>query len=187
MTSRNRSILIAVAVIVIGIAGWLYFRSGRENVAIDLMKEFPTLAADKRRPDPGAFSIIDATINGDTRKAIFTKEMAGTRITWHETVPENAWLKLGFGVLEEGWKVPGDGVYFAIGVSTGSNYDELLTVTYNPNANAGDRRWNDIQLDLSQYGGEAVDIILNTRSSTGGKDDRNGDLAVWAAPRIVVR
>jgi hypothetical protein len=185
MTSRTRTLLIAAVVVIIGLAAWLYIRSGRENVAIDLLKEFPT--AKDRRPSPEAFSLIDATINGDTRKAIFTKDLPGTRIIWHETIPENAWLKTGFGILEDGWKIAGDGVYFTIGVSTGSNYDELLAVTSNPYANAADRRWNDIQLDLSQYAGEAVDIIFNTRSSTGGKDDRNGDLAVWAAPRIVVR
>jgi hypothetical protein len=184
MTSRTRTLLIAAVVVIIGLAAWLYIRSGRENVAVDLQKDFATA---KRQPNPQAFSVIDATINGDTRKAIFTKDLAGTRITWHETIPENAWLKVGFGILEDGWKVAGDGVFFSVGVSTGSNYDELLTQTYNPYANAGDRRWNDVQFDLSQYAGEAVDIIFNTRSSTGGKDDRNGDLAVWAAPRIVVR
>ena len=183
--TRNRSLLIAAALAVVGIAAWLYIRSGRENVAIDLLKEFPT--AKLRRPNPEAFSIIDAKINGDTRKAIFTKGLDGTRIAWHETIPENAWLKVGIGVLEEGWTIPGDGVYFAIGISTGTNYDELLTLTDNPYTNAGDRKWNDITLDLSQYAGEAVDVIFNTRSSTGGHDDRNGDLAAWAGPRIVVR
>ena len=186
--TRNRLLLIVGAVVVVGVGAWLYFRSGRENVAIDLIKEFPAAQArGPRETTPDAFTLIDATINGETKRALFTKGLAGTRITWHVTVPDNGWLKVGMGLLEEGWKVPGDGVLFSVGISDGKTYDGLLSVTVNPSQNAADRKWNDIMLDLSQYAGETVDVIFNTRSGTPGHDDRNGDLAVWGAPRIIVR
>ena len=187
--SRNRLFLIVGVVVALGVGAWLYLRSGAENTAVDLIKEFPTPkdAAKDRRPAPDAFSLIDATLNGDTKKAIFMKALAGTRMTFHETIPDNGWLKVSYGILEDGWKVQGDGVLFRIGIGDGKAYDELLSITVNPFANPADRRWNDVMLDLSQYAGETVDIIFNTNSSTGGRDDRNGDLAVWGDPRIIVR
>jgi hypothetical protein len=60
-----------------------------------------------------------------------------------------------------------------------------MSLMVNPFANASDRKWNDISIDLAQYAGETVDVIFNTRSGT--KDDRNGDFAVWGEPRIVVK
>jgi hypothetical protein len=180
--SRNRLLLIVALVVLVGLGGWLYLRSGGDNVAIDLLGQF---TGAKKQPGAEAFTIVNAKLNDETKRAIFTKDLAGTRITWRVTVPERGWLKVGLGLTEDGWKTQGDGVLFSIGVSDGKTYDELLSLTVNPFANASDRRWNDVSLDLSQYAGETVDVIFNTRS--GPKDDRNGDFAVWGDPRIVVR
>src|SRR4029079_14333617 len=70
--NRNRLILIVLILLVVGIGGWLYLRSGRENVAVDLVQTFPT--AKIRRPGPEAFSVMDAKINGESKRAIFTKD-----------------------------------------------------------------------------------------------------------------
>jgi hypothetical protein len=180
--SRNRLLLIVAVVVLVGLGGWLYLRSSGENVAVDLIGQFPGA---KKQPNAEAFALISAKINGESKRAIFTKDMAGTRLTWHVTVPDRGWLKTGLGLTEEAWKMQGDGVLFSIGVSDGKTYDELLSLTVNPFSNASDRRWNEISLDLSQYAGETVDVIFNTRS--GPKDDRNGDFAVWGDPRIIVR
>lgn len=180
--SRNRLVLFVAVVILLALGAWWYFRSGAENVAIDLIQQFPSA---KQQPEPEAFAIVDATINDESKRAIYTKNLAGTRITWQVTVPDNGWLKVGLGILEDGWTMPGDGVLFFVAVSASNVYDELLSLTINPFDNQSDRRWNEISLDLSQYAGETVELIFNTRSGT--KDDRNGDFAVWGAPRIVVR
>jgi hypothetical protein len=180
--SRNRLLLVVAAIVVVGLGGWFYLRSSGENVAIDLIGQYPGA---KKQPNAEAFSIISAKLNDESKRAIFTKDLAGTRLTWRVTVPDRAWLKTGLGLAQDAWKTPGDGVLFMIGVSDGKTYDELLSLTVNPFNNASDRRWNDISLDLSQYAGETVDVIFNTRS--GPKDDRNGDSAVWGDPRIIVR
>jgi hypothetical protein len=187
--TRNRLLLLVAIVVVLAGGLWLYMRAGRENVAVDFISEFPHPKdpAKDRRPSLDSFSIINATINGVTKPAIFAKELAGTRLIYHVTVPDRAVFEVSLGLLEQAWTTPGDGVYFAIAVSDGKNYEELLTVTINPYGNPGDRKWDDVTLDISQYAGETVDVILNTRSGTGGHDDRNGDLAVWGAPRIVVK
>jgi hypothetical protein len=180
---RNRLVLIVAVVVLVGAAAWWYFRSGRENVAIDLVQQFPS--AKQQPAGADTFAVTDVKINGESKRAITTKNMAGTRITWKITVPDNGWLKVNLGILEDGWKMPGDGVDFRIGISDLKTYDELLALTVNPFNNASDRRWNEISLDLSQYAGETVELIFNTRS--GPKDDRNGDFAAWGEPRIVIR
>jgi hypothetical protein len=178
---RNRLLLVGAAVVVV-IGLWWWLRSGSENVAVDLIQQLP---AARQQPGPEAFSVVEATINGEPKQAITIQNMAGTRITWPVTIPDNGWLKVSLGVLEPGWTMQGDGVLFGIGVSDGMVYDEMLSLTLNPYNNASDRRWNEISLDLSPYAGETVDLIFNTRS--GPQDDRNGDFAAWGDPRVVVQ
>jgi hypothetical protein len=180
--SRSRLYLLIGIVVVVGLAGWWFLRSGQENVALDLVQQLPNAA---QRPEPGSFSVADVKINDESRQSIVVQNLAGTRLTWHVTVPDNGWLKASLALREDAWTVTGDGVRFSVGVSDGQNYDELLVLTIDPFNNASDRRWNDVSLDLSPYAGETVDIIFNTRS--GPKDDRNGDFAVWGAPRVVVQ
>jgi hypothetical protein len=186
---RSRWAWIGGASVVLIVGTWLFLRPGRDRMAIDLLAEFPH--AKQLRPSPDTFKIVDARLGNDTRKAIFTN--VPSRIIWHVTIPNNAWLRVGMGLLEEAWTVKGDGVLFQMGVSDGEHYTELLSLDVNPYSNASDRRWQDVLLDLSPYAGKAVDLIFNTYnsppSSPGGppRDDRNGDLAVWGTPRIVVR
>lgn len=183
--SRSRVLLIVALLIVVGVITAYYFRSGRENVSIDLIEDFAK--AFEKKPNPEAFSIIDAKIGGVMKKAIFTKDLAGTRIIWEETIPDNAWLKVSFGILDEAWTQAGDGVVFSVGISVGSTYDALPSLAVNPYGNPSDKKWNDVEFDLSAYAGQTVHVVFKTNSSEPGKDDRNGDLAVWGEPRIVIR
>ncbi len=182
MTTRYRwLIVVGVVALAIAVGAWLYFRSRHETVKIDLLADFPTA---RRQPGPEAVTLVEATIRGDARRAILAQPLAGTRITWHERIPENAFLRVSLGLQESAWKIPGDGVLFMVGISDQGTYDGLLTVTINPFVVASDRRWTDVSLDLSSYAGSTVDIIFNTRS--GPADNRNGDFALWGLPRIVV-
>jgi hypothetical protein len=180
----------AVAV-VLGV--WLFVRSGEGRVAIDLVAEFDN--AKEKRPTAADFSVVDATLAGATRRAIRADHsgLGGSRLTYNLTVPNNAWLSVGIGQLESAWTVPGDGVLFRVLVAVGDRTEELLNYTCNPFASATDRRWHEMELDLSPYAGENIDLKFNTNSSppsapgTPPKDDRNGDAPVWGAPRIIVR
>jgi hypothetical protein len=183
--NRNRTLLVLLALVVIGIAAWFYMRRGHENVAVDLIQQFPM--AKEKRPNPDVFSIIDATINGQTKRAIFTKDQVGTRIKWDVPIPENAWLVVSLGLKEESWKMDGDGVLFRILCTVGGTSDPLASVQLNPFANPSDRQWSELTLDMSQYGGQTVELIFLTNSSAPGADNRNGDLALWGDPRIVVK
>jgi hypothetical protein len=181
---RPTWLLVGVAVIVLLLV-WIFLRrGGGEHVAVDLIQQFPT--AKEKRPNPEVFSVVDATLSGQARKAVLVKDPS--RLVYSVTVPDNAELHVSLGMLEEAWTTQGDGVVFRILVGAGGNPEELLNLNLNPFANPSDRGWHDLTLDLSEYAGESVDLFFNTNSSPPSrpaKDDRNGDLAVWGAPRIV--
>jgi hypothetical protein len=179
----NRPAIAVVLVIVLLVAGLWIFRRTTAGEGIDLIEAFETA---EKRPPQGTFELIDATLNGDTRRAIYT--IPATRIIWRVTLPDDGWLRVALGIKPEAWDEEGDGVLFRIAVSDGRQYDELVNQHVHPFANKGDRRWIPVMVDLSAYGGEHVELIFNTNTSLPDKgDDPRGDLALWGAPEVIVR
>jgi hypothetical protein len=188
--TRSTRLIVGGLVIVVLVVAWFLFRSrSADNVAIDLVAQFPT--AKIKRPDPAVFEVIDASLAGERMKAIYAKQPS--RAGWSITVPEDAWLKVSLGLKEEAWTMQGDGVLFMIGVSDGSKFSDLFSVVVNPFGTPSDKGWKEITVDLSPFAGQTVDLIFNTYSSSPpspgqpAKDDRNGDMALWGNPRVVVR
>jgi hypothetical protein len=165
----------------LALTGWWLTRSA-VLVTVDLIDALPR--AIQQRPSPEAFQVIDATLNGETRRAIYVAEQS--RIVWEEEVPEHAWLQVALGVREEAWQREGDGVLFLIGVSHAGRYDELISLIVNPRGNESDRQWLPILLDLAPWAGQRVEIIFNTRVAHKDASTAN-HLALWGAPAIVTR
>jgi hypothetical protein len=175
---RSNWVLIGVAVLVL-VVGWLVFRPSRESVALDLVASFGQ--AVEVRPSPESFGVGETTLAGVTKPSLRAKE--NTRIAWDVTVPDRAWLYLSAGLQEEAWQVAGDGMVFRVSI----NDDELLNVVINPHGDDSQRRWQDYALDLSEFAGEQVKVFLKTNTSVPGKNNTDGDLGAWGAPRIVTR
>jgi hypothetical protein len=184
MTRRTKLLIGGLGVVALAVA-YFALRPSGDRVAIDLIEQLPM--AKDRRPSADVFSVVDATLAGKREQAILTKQPS--RIKYNVTVPDEAWLKFSLGLLEESWTIPGDGVLFQIGVSSGPEYVELLSLVVNPYGNPTDRGWQPLVLDLSQFAGENVDLIFNTYASPPPNPDKdhNGDAALWGAPRIVIR
>jgi len=104
-------------------------------------------------------------------------------------VPDDGWLKVSLGVKPEAWTVEGNGVYFYAGVSDGKSFEQLFNQTLNPFANASERRWVPVTVDLSAYAGEEINVIFNTLASGpgGAPTDDRGDMPLWGAPEVVRR
>ena len=114
--------------------------------------------------------------------------MPNTRITYKVRIPDDAWMRVSVGMKPESWTQEGDGVLFRFGASDGRTYDELFTQHVNPFANAGDRKWIQVWVDLSAYAGEDMELIFNTNTSPAGKgNDPRNDHALWGEPAIVIR
>jgi hypothetical protein len=101
-------------------------------------------------------------------------------------VPEHARLELFLAVKEEAWDKGTDGVYFRVGVSRGDTYTDLVARTLDPYRNAQDRGWVPLSFDLSEYGGDTINVVFNTaHSAPNGTNNGLYDFAVFGAPRIV--
>jgi hypothetical protein len=178
----NRAVLTAVVIILVAAAGWWVFRRGNSE-RVDLLTHFDSAL---KQPAEAHFSLVDATLASDTKKAILAPPNG--RLTFKVKVPEDGWLKLSLGMQPDSWTKEGNGVYFNGIVSDGRASEKLFEQTLNPFKNPSERRWIPVMLDLSAYAGEEMQVILNTRSSGPGQpgDERN-DLPLWGAPEIVRR
>lgn len=182
---RNRAALVVAIVIVLVAAGWWMFKRSGGAASIDVISRFDGA---KKQPAADMFALKDATLNGDTKRAIAMQPLSGTRLTFRVAVPDDAWLRVYVGMQPEAWDKPGDGVLFIVGVSDGRAFEPLFSQHLDPLANQGDRRWVPVMVDLSAYAGEQVDVIFNTRSSQPGKpENHDNDLPLWGTPEIVVR
>lgn len=170
----------ALAGIALAVAWWM--SSSGPAVAIDLVARLPQ--ATQRRPSEDAFRVQDVRLEGDVRKSIVASEPS--RIIWEEVVPDRGWLQVSLGVREEAWLREGSGVLFLVGVSHQGRYEELLSLVVNPYANAADRRWLPVLLDLAPWAGQKVELIFNTRIAHADATAAN-HLAAWGAPAIVTR
>jgi hypothetical protein len=194
----KRPLWLALGAVIAVLVVWLALRSGGSgNLTADLIAKFPT-ATDKR-PSAETFSVIDATLGGEKKRAILVKDPtsatpagpAGSRLIYELEVPENAQLKVSLGIQEEGWTVPGDGVLFRVLVAPSNGApEEILNQPVDPYNNPRDRGWHDQTLDLSEYAGEKIQLYFNTNSSLPARpprDDRAGDFALWGDPKVVTR
>lgn len=181
----NRAVIAAGAVMVALLAGWWLFKRGNTAAPVQLIDK---LAEAKKQPqDAALYSVLDATLNGETKKAIGIAPAPGTRITFRAAVPDDGWLSVAVGLKPEAWTQEGDGVLFYVGVSDGRTYEQLFSQHVHPFANEGDRKWIPVLVDLSAYAGEEVDLIFNTRSGRPEAGDVRGDHALWGQPEIVNR
>lgn len=160
----------------------LWVSSGSPAVAIDLVDHLSK--ATQRRPSPETFHVQDVALAGESKRSIYVAEPS--RLIWEETVPEGGWLSVSLGVREEAWTREGSGVLFMVGVSLDGHYQELVSLVVNPYANAADRQWLPLLLDLAPWAGQKVELILNTRVAHAEASPTN-HLAVWGAPAIVTR
>ena len=177
---NSRVVLTAVVILIVAAAGWFVFRRGGSE-RVDLLALY-----DQAKKDGTPFAVADVTLAGESKRAVSAP--ANGRLTFHVRVPDDGWLKLSLGMKPESWTQEGNGGYFFAGVSDGRAFEPLFEQTVNPFANASERRWIPVMVDLSAYAGEEMDIVLNTRSSGKGvaPDDR-GDLPLWGAPELVRR
>jgi hypothetical protein len=183
----KRPVWLLIGVVLAVAVAWFSLRPGGEgNLTADLVEQFDT--AKDKRPNPETFEVVEATIAGDTRPAIFVKD--SSRLVYSVQVPDSGELRVGLGLLEEAWTTEGDGVLFRILIGAGGPPEVVLDLLINPYGNPNDRMWHDIAIDLSEYAGETIDILFNTNASPDMRppvNNTNGDLAVWGAPGVYAR
>lgn len=164
------------------LGAWWRLDHGPERVAIDFVEQFES--ATVKRPSPEVFRVQPVTVGSVARSAITVQQPS--RIAWDLTIPNDASIETELALEEKAWGIAGNGVLFRVGISLDGRYDELVTRLVNPHHVAEDRKWVPVAVDLSPYAGRQVSLIFNTAAGVEG-DHRDGDLAVWGAPRLVTR
>jgi hypothetical protein len=178
---RRRGLVIAVLAVVAA-GGVMLLRSRSETLVADLVEQ---LNVARKQPASAVFDVTDVTIDGQTKRSIVAHEQ--TRLTYHVTLPKHAEFHVGMALAPQAWTQPGDGVLFLIGVSDGHSYQTLHSIVIDPHGAPADRRWHEASFSLEEYAGLTVDIILNTRAGLAPTANTLNDLAVWGAPKVVVR
>ncbi len=177
--------LLALALMFVVLAGFMFVRRGRTPAAVDLVAKFYDA---ERRPlgaDETVLAVRQETIAGATKRSIFAFPL--TRITWVLTLPNGGWLRTFVGIDEKAWDKDGDGVQFRVGISSPSGYDEMMAKLIDPRHNPADRRWVPVAIDLSRYSGQRVKLVLSTDAGARRSADKRNDLAYWGAPAITLR
>lgn len=179
---KRSSILLIVALGGLLVVAALWYVSGRDGDAMDLVELFPE--AEKRTSLESlsiAFDVLDVTLAGERKRAIFAH--ANSRIIWRVRIPPHSELQTALGLRDYTWEQPGDGVQFRVGVSDGKVYVDLQKLVLNPSGHPEDRRWVPVVADLEKWGDQDVEVIFNTEFGPSGNSAN--DAAVWGEPRIV--
>jgi hypothetical protein len=189
---KKTHLAIVAAIVLAAAAYYIWQRtSGGDHVAIKLTDLCNDTVQFEFRPAESKnllFRCEPQTVGGVTRAALYTHPTSRT-IFKRQLIPDNGRLRAWIAVKEEAWtQDASDGVLFRFGVSDGRDYFELLNQHVDPRHNANDRGWLPIDIDLTAYAGQQVDLLFNTNTSLPRQGNNpNFDFAVWGDPAVIDR
>lgn len=185
---RRSWLMLVLVLIVASAAGYWYWTSRSERgLVVDLVEAFR--GAEKRTnvgSVEAAFAMDPQTIAGETKPAIYMHP--ASRVTYRGIlVPKGARLRAFLAIKDEAWDKGTDGVYFRIGISSKGVFTDYVKRHLDPFRVKADRAWVPVEVDLSPYADQTVDVVFNTEPSLPGYTPHAGyDFAVIGAPVIVV-
>jgi sulfatase-like protein len=97
-------------------------------------------------------------------------------------IGKNARLLFGCGIKEAAWPHIKGPVRFVVEIGTETDRKTVFQTRLDPLKRQADRKWQRNELDLSEYQGQAIQIILQT--SVGWRRSTEYAWAGWANPRI---
>jgi hypothetical protein len=106
-------------------------------------------------------------------------------IRWRKLrIPPRAALCFGITLSPDLWgkEGSGDGVEFAVDAEQGGQRVNLFHCYIDPKNDPADRHWFDVELPLTRFGGQTIDLVLTTLP--GPKGDITCDHAGWSGLRI---
>jgi hypothetical protein len=125
------------------------------------------------------------TIDQETRPILF--QHPSSRVIYPMKLPEKAALQFGLGMSPDVWSPSmGDGVEYSIYIRKPSQPDTLNLVYrrfLDPKNEPMDQSWFDERVDLSQFGGENVEVIFEALPGPAGNADF--DWGGWSSPVLI--
>jgi len=121
------------------------------------------------------------------RRVLALRPLAGGRrsvLSTEVEVPEGARLRTEVGVHAKHWfRVPPAKVTFSVWAVDADERTLLATRTINPQADARDRRWHPIDVDLAPWSGRRIGIDLT--AETDRPEGERLEMGGFATPRLV--
>jgi len=115
---------------------------------------------------------------------------ASSLIQFKLKLPEQAVLRIGYGLLDAADQFEGDGAGFEVSAESSGQTRVLMSAHLNPFLNPSDREVFFKDIDLSAYGRRSVTLSLRTLGSSSAKalspktEDLRGDLCFWENPLV---
>jgi len=104
------------------------------------------------------------------------------RVTYKLNLPEDPTIfRTRIAMVPDSWEWGGDGSTFVIQVKSEDGTVEELFRQHISNE-VGDRYWHPVEISLSNFAGQQVNLTLQTESGPAG--DETGDWAIWDRPGI---
>jgi hypothetical protein len=162
-------------------AGWAEPRIV-QPIAYDFLAEFSSADLGGAGDGPVRQDTLD--LDYEPRPILF--HHPPYQVTYRVDVPKVAGLHFGVGMDPASWSsVYSDGVEYNIYVRHPD--EQLATQVFHhfldPQSNPDDRHWFDGVADLSDYGGQTVEVIFETLPGPAG--DANSDWGGWSQPILV--
>lgn len=155
-------------------------RTGARTVHLDLLERLPHAVISA----PTELYVKRETYDwdGDRRDAVFAHSPA--RIGYQFVVPAGGKLSAAYayhpGAVGAGAR---GGVNFLVEINHGRERHEALARFVDPVTQDSDRGWHDFEVDLSQWAGETLFVVLETAVGAGSNEYK---WSVWGEPAIVV-
>ncbi len=184
-TKQRTWLMGALALVAVAAGVWFFWARRDPSVVFDLVEAF---RGAEKRTNVGsleaAFAMDPQTVKGVRRQSIYMHPHS--RVTYRAVeIPKGARLRAWLAVKEEVWDKGTDGVYFRIGVSSKGVYTDHIKRHVDPYHVPADKDWVPVDVDLAQYAGQAVDIIINTEPSAPGVTPHYMfDFAIVGAPAV---
>jgi hypothetical protein len=162
------------------VTGWV---ARRQHGRVNLVEQLYGAELESGWPLHLGMDALDVELGTRTLPAIL--ELPPGRIAWHLTLPREARFRGSIGMLQMAWTGPGDGVNFRIVVERPAESVSVFEQYVDPAHVALDQRWIPVDVDLSRFAGQPVNLVLLTEPSRPGvAPDTSNDFALWGAPRI---
>ena len=138
-------------------------------------------------PDNGYIHLDLFTIQGVNRDTIFMHPNSSAAYdvqlpSAHQGTSQ-VLASFSIGMSPDSWSQPGDGVEFLVKVKDPSGEQTVFSQYIDPKHNPADQQWRHYSVDLSEYAGQAIQVILETNSGPAG--DLQFDWAGWGDPVLV--
>ena len=185
---------LALALVVLPLAAaemvWLYDlisadRLARMETAYDFIDWLRSAHHTSPAPQGETIEARVWTIGEVPRRVLYQHPAfsGASRLAYTVWIGKGYVLAFDVGAAPESWSLPGDGVTFAVYVTSNESTQQVFSTYIAPQQDEAARRWHPYTVDLSAYAGQTVTFIFET--GTGPAGDYRYDWAGWGEPRLL--